>query len=115
MVELVRSGRTPEDLAREFEPTAQSISTSTSISTWVKQAERDAGKRAENSYLAVRRREHNMHRFKLVRQCQRFVSSHGPINSLFHVSRNHMTVVDHRQFQAVARATWRQITASVAD
>jgi len=25
MVELVRSGRTPEDLSREFEPTAQSI------------------------------------------------------------------------------------------
>src|SRR3974390_3061983 len=38
MVDLVRSGRTPEELAREFEPTAQSIS------TWVKQAERDAGK-----------------------------------------------------------------------
>ena len=27
MVDLVRSGRTPEELAREFEPTAQSIST----------------------------------------------------------------------------------------
>ena len=38
MVDLVRSGRTPEELAREFEPTAQSIS------AWVKQAERDAGK-----------------------------------------------------------------------
>ena len=25
MVELVRAGRSPEDLAREFEPTAQSI------------------------------------------------------------------------------------------
>ena len=32
MVDLVRSGRTPEELAREFEPTAQSIS------TWVKQS-----------------------------------------------------------------------------
>ena len=41
MVELVRSGRTPEELSREFEPTPQSIS------TWVKQAERDVGKRAE--------------------------------------------------------------------
>ena len=36
MVDLVRSGRTPEELAREFEPTAQSIS------TWVKQAERES-------------------------------------------------------------------------
>jgi putative transposase len=41
MVDLVRSGRTPEELAREFEPTAQSIS------TWVKQADRDAGKRID--------------------------------------------------------------------
>jgi transposase-like protein len=41
LVDLVRSGRTPEELAREFEPTAQSIS------TWVKQAERDAGKRID--------------------------------------------------------------------
>ncbi len=41
MVELVRSGRTPEDLSREFEPTAQSI--------WngVRQAERDQGVRVD--------------------------------------------------------------------
>ncbi len=36
MVELVRAGRSPEELAREFEPTAQSIK------NWVGQAERDA-------------------------------------------------------------------------
>lgn len=41
MVELVRSGRTPDELAHEFEPTAQSIS------TWVKQAGRDPGRRAD--------------------------------------------------------------------
>jgi transposase len=34
MVELVRAGRSPEELAREFEPTAQ-------IKSWVGQAERD--------------------------------------------------------------------------
>jgi transposase len=48
MVDLVRSGRTPEELAREFEPTAQSIS------TWVKQAERDAGKRLDGPTSAER-------------------------------------------------------------
>jgi len=48
MVDLVRSGRTPEELAREFEPTAQSIS------TWVKQAERDAGKRVDGPTSAER-------------------------------------------------------------
>ena len=48
MVELVRSGRTPEELSREFEPTPQSIS------SWVKQAERDAGKRADGPTSAER-------------------------------------------------------------
>lgn len=48
LVELVRSGRTPEELSREFEPTAQSIA------TWVKQAERDAGKRTDGSTTAER-------------------------------------------------------------
>ena len=57
MVELVHSGRTPEDLAREFEPTAQSIL------NWVRQADRDAGRRtdgptsAEREELARLRRE----------------------------------------------------------
>jgi transposase len=36
MVELVRAGRSPDDLAKEFEPTARSIR------NWVAQAERDA-------------------------------------------------------------------------
>ena len=39
IVELVRVGRTPEELAKEFEPTAQTIH------NWVKQADRDAGHR----------------------------------------------------------------------
>jgi len=41
MVELVRAGRSPEDLAREFEPTAQSIG------IWVAQADRQEGRREE--------------------------------------------------------------------
>ena len=51
MVDLVRSGRTPEELAREFEPTAQSIS------TWVKQADREelARLRRENHRLRQER------------------------------------------------------------
>jgi len=39
MIELVRGGRTPEALAREFEPTAESIR------NWVRQADRDEGRR----------------------------------------------------------------------
>ena len=41
MVDLVRSGRAPEDLAREFEPSAQAIR------NWVAQAGRDAGERTD--------------------------------------------------------------------
>jgi transposase len=57
MVELVRAGRTPEELAEEFEPTAQSIR------NWVVQADRDDGRRqdgltsAEKEELARLRRE----------------------------------------------------------
>jgi len=57
-VALVRAGRTPEDLAREFEPTAQSIA------NWVAQAGRDAGIRRdglttlERTALTQLRREH---------------------------------------------------------
>jgi len=39
MVDLIRAGRTPEELAREFEPTAQSIR------NWVCQADIDEGRR----------------------------------------------------------------------
>jgi transposase len=41
LIELVRAGRTPEDLSREFEPSAQSIW------NWVRQAERDQGSRLD--------------------------------------------------------------------
>ena len=41
MVELVRSGRTPEALSREFEPSAQSIR------HWVMQADLDEGRRTD--------------------------------------------------------------------
>ena len=39
MIELVRNGRTPWELAQEFEPSAQTIM------NWVAQADRDAGVR----------------------------------------------------------------------
>ena len=41
MIELVRSGRSPESLAKEFEPTAQAIR------NWVAQAGRDDGTRED--------------------------------------------------------------------
>ena len=57
MIELVRAGRLPEKLAREFELSAPAIR------NWVAQADRDAGRReeglttAERGELAKLRRE----------------------------------------------------------
>jgi transposase len=48
MVELVRSGRTPEDLSREFEATAQAIW------NWVRQADRDDGRRQDDATSSER-------------------------------------------------------------
>ncbi|MCP4384249.1 MAG: transposase [Hyphomicrobiales bacterium] len=41
MIELVRAGRSPEELGREFEATAQSIR------NWVAQEDRDEGRRSD--------------------------------------------------------------------
>jgi len=57
MVELVRAGRSPDELAKEFEPSAQAIR------NWVKQADVDEGMRsdglttAEHEELRQLRRE----------------------------------------------------------
>ena len=50
LVELVRAGRTPEELGREFEPSAQAIR------NWVQQADLDEGRR-EDGMTTVEREE----------------------------------------------------------
>ena len=66
MIELVRSGRTPYELSKQFEPTA------VTISNWVKQADLDEGRRAdglttdERKDLARLRRENK--RLRLERE-----------------------------------------------
>jgi transposase len=45
---LVRAGRSPEELAREFEPSAQAIR------NWVGQADRDEGRRSDGLTSAER-------------------------------------------------------------
>jgi transposase len=49
VIELVRAGRDPQALAREFDPTAQSIR------NWVAQADRDEGRRDDG--LATEERQ----------------------------------------------------------
>lgn len=57
---MVRAGRTPESLAKDFEPTA------TAIRNWVKQADLDEGQRtdglttSERDELATLRRENKV-------------------------------------------------------
>ncbi len=64
MIELVRAGRSPEELAKEFEPSAQAIR------NWVAQADRDEGRRsdgltnAERSELARLRKENKQLRLE---------------------------------------------------
>ncbi len=50
MVDLVRSGRTPEELAQEFEPTAKAIR------NWLKQSDLEEG-RLEESLTSAEREE----------------------------------------------------------
>ncbi len=64
MVELVRAGCSPYELSKEFEPTA------VTISSWVKQADLDEGRRAdglttnERNELARLRRENKQLRLE---------------------------------------------------
>jgi transposase len=67
MVELVRAGRNPYELAREFEPSAEAIR------SWVRQADRDEGRSrpdaslpttAEREELARLRRENKQLRLE---------------------------------------------------
>ena len=48
MVELVRAGRPPGELAREFEPSEQAIR------NWVRQADRDESRRSDGMTTAER-------------------------------------------------------------
>ncbi len=48
MIDLVRSGRNPESLSREFEPTAQTIH------NWIRQADLDEGRREDGATSAER-------------------------------------------------------------
>ena len=66
MVELVRAGRTPEELSREFEPTAQTIH------NWVKRIDLDEGRRADGLTSAerdeVRRLRREVKQLKIERE-----------------------------------------------
>ncbi|NKJ09447.1 transposase-like protein [Rhizobium sp. SG741] len=50
-----------------------------------------------------------MKRFKSASHLQRFVSIHDPIANLFHIPRNDIPSVHHRELRAAAMKAWCQI------
>ena len=66
MVELVRAGRSPKALAREFEPSEQTIR------NWVKQAAIDSGQRADglttDEQVELRQLRRDVRQLKLERE-----------------------------------------------
>jgi transposase len=56
MVELVRAGRKPEELAREFEPSGQAIR------NWVRQSDLDEGRRSDGLTSQEREELHRLQR-----------------------------------------------------
>ena len=76
MVELVKAGRTPEELSREFEPTAQTIH------NWVKQSDRDAGVRSDGLTSSEREELRNLRREnKRLRVEREILKSRGLVRS----------------------------------
>ena len=50
-----------------------------------------------------------MKRFKSPGQAQRFLAAHDPINTLFHLQRDHVTAAKYRAARAQAFATWADV------
>lgn len=84
MVDLVRSGRTPESLSREFEPSAEAIR------HWVRQSERDEGHREDGLTSAEREELNRLRRENRRLREEREIPGKGD-----------------RGFQEMRSATWR--------
>jgi transposase len=83
MVDLVRAGRSPEDFAREFEPTAQSIG------AWVAAADKQEGRREEAvPGLAVSERDElaRLRRGRDPGKCGRVSIRHHPGSAIAHAT-----------------------------
>lgn len=77
MVELVRAGRSADELAREFEPSA------TAIRRWVEQADLDEGRRTDGLTTAerkeVRELKRELRRVKLERDILAIATARPPL------------------------------------
>jgi transposase len=71
IIELVKAGRRPEELEKEFEPTAQTIY------SWVAQADRDAGVRHDGLTTAERQELTRLRREVRQLKMERDILSHA--------------------------------------
>ena len=69
MIDLVRAGRGPEELARDFEPSAQAIR------NWVAQADRDEGRREDGLTTAEREELNHLRRENRLLKLEREILS----------------------------------------
>ena len=68
--------------------------------------------RAESSHVPIRRRERKMQRFKSQGSAQRFLSTYGPIYTLFNVQRHLISRNTLRTFRNLAMAEWQTVTTA---
>lgn len=70
-----------------------------------------ANNRAELSHQLTRVRERGMHKFKSVKQANRFLNAHKEIYNLFNLGRHLMTARYYRGFRQRAFVSWNQVVA----
>src|SRR5450631_52177 len=68
--------------------------------------------RAENSHLAIRRRERKQQKFKSQCSAQRFLSTHAAVYNTFNTQRHLIRRSTLRLFRAEAAKTWMAATAA---
>lgn len=68
--------------------------------------------RAENSHLAIRRRERKQQKFKSQGSAQRFLSNHAAVYNTFNVQEHLICRPMLRQFRAMAHQAWAEATVA---
>jgi putative transposase len=68
--------------------------------------------RAENSHLAIRRRERKQQKFKSQGSAQRFLATHGPIYNTFNLQPHLIRRPTLRQLRAEAHQAWAAATTA---
>lgn len=68
--------------------------------------------RAENSHLAIRRRERKQQKFKSQGSAQRFLSTHAAIYNAFNLQPHLIRRPTLRQFRVAAHRAWDEATVA---